>query len=586
MVNNVRTVNNLNGDLVLITNQNLSVSDNGSDTITLTGPDLTSFVTSSELDTELNTVSGTLQTQIDGIDNHSRYTDSEAVTATDAARTTLSSTLSNEIDSDISTHSSAPDAHHTRYTDGEAVTATDAARTSLSGTLQTQIDGKADSVHTHDASDVVTGTFVDGRISQSSVVQHQSAFDHGSIPGLGDDDHPHYTLVDGSRAFTSTVGGVDPVAITDLATKNYVDGQIVTLRNEMLTVSGSLQTEIDQLRTDLEVCCPLIPAPVVSSFTPTSGMVGTVVTIIGTDFTAATDVTFDATPATTFMVDSDLQITATVPAGAATGLVQVTTPAGSGSSATLFTVIPPSSGQEVSIDLDGSNEFFAKSTEVDIGIGNIWTISGWVNPASLSESYNFIRIDSGVFPPGNNIAIREKNGGGLMEIRLEISGATVFKDYEYNNFFPTENVWYLVVITWDGTNLKMYRDGTEVMPTTKQVDLSGTMTSTTRIIGLGTDIFNPTIDTWRGKAYSYAVWNTALSDLEVAAIYNLGDGRFDLATDNSNYTSSLSLLHWWRLGLDSNDIGKDYGTHTTLIDVLDDATGIDAADIVNDYPGM
>jgi hypothetical protein len=47
--------------------------------------------------------------------------------------------------------------------------------------------------------------------------------DHGSLDGLMDDDHPQYTLVDGTRAFTGVVGGIDPTAPTHLTTKDYVD---------------------------------------------------------------------------------------------------------------------------------------------------------------------------------------------------------------------------------------------------------------------------------------------------------------------------------------------------------------------------
>jgi hypothetical protein len=51
-----------------------------------------------------------------------------------------------------------------------------------------------------------------------------STNDHGNLSGLGDDDHTQYILVDGSRDFTGTIGGIDPVADTDFVTKGYVDG--------------------------------------------------------------------------------------------------------------------------------------------------------------------------------------------------------------------------------------------------------------------------------------------------------------------------------------------------------------------------
>lgn len=66
----------------------------------------------------------------------------------------------------------------------------------------------------------------------------QSSVDHGSIGGLGDDDHTQYSLVDGTRAFTGTVGGITPIAETDLATKAYVDGAGVTVGEGELDSDG------------------------------------------------------------------------------------------------------------------------------------------------------------------------------------------------------------------------------------------------------------------------------------------------------------------------------------------------------------
>jgi IPT/TIG domain len=78
-------------------------------------------------------------------------------------------------------------------------------------------------------------------------------------------------------------------------------------------------------------------APTITSFTPTSGPVGTVVRITGTNFTGATAVKFNGVSAT-FTVNSGTKITATVPTGATTGKISVTTPAGTTTSATNFTV--------------------------------------------------------------------------------------------------------------------------------------------------------------------------------------------------------------------------------------------------------
>lgn len=82
------------------------------------------------------------------------------------------------------------------------------------------------------------------------------------------------------------------------------------------------------------------PAPVVQSFTPASGPVGTSVTIAGAHFTAASAVKFNGVSAA-FQLTSDSQIVATVPSGATTGTISVTSPAGTGTSAASFSVTVP-----------------------------------------------------------------------------------------------------------------------------------------------------------------------------------------------------------------------------------------------------
>ena len=82
----------------------------------------------------------------------------------------------------------------------------------------------------------------------------------------------------------------------------------------------------------------VIPAPILTSFTPSSGPIGQIVTITGTNFTGATAVQFNGTPAVTFSVVSDTSLSATVPDGATTGSISVTTPTATATSVTIFTV--------------------------------------------------------------------------------------------------------------------------------------------------------------------------------------------------------------------------------------------------------
>jgi uncharacterized protein (TIGR03437 family) len=72
---------------------------------------------------------------------------------------------------------------------------------------------------------------------------------------------------------------------------------------------------------------------------PGSGKVGTPVRILGNNLTGATSVTFNGTAAS-FKVVSKTEITTTVPTGATTGTVKVTSARGTLKTNTKFVVTP------------------------------------------------------------------------------------------------------------------------------------------------------------------------------------------------------------------------------------------------------
>jgi hypothetical protein len=67
--------------------------------------------------------------------------------------------------------------------------------------------------------------------------------------------------------------------------------------------------------------------------------VGTSVVIFGSGFTSTSQVMFNGT-VTTFVINSDSQITAPVPTGAVTGSISITTANGTTYSVQSFTVTP------------------------------------------------------------------------------------------------------------------------------------------------------------------------------------------------------------------------------------------------------
>ena len=127
-------------------------------------------------------------------------------------------------------------------------------------------------------------------------------------------------------------------AAIPLGTVNCVNG-VATYAGIELTIAGSytLQAAATGFSPVSSNPFTIMPAPpIITSFTPTSGGAGTVVTITGTYFTGATAVAFGGTGAASYNVVNDTTINATVGTGA-TGTISVTTPGGMTTSSTNFT---------------------------------------------------------------------------------------------------------------------------------------------------------------------------------------------------------------------------------------------------------
>ncbi|MEO5802352.1 MAG: IPT/TIG domain-containing protein [Verrucomicrobiota bacterium] len=80
--------------------------------------------------------------------------------------------------------------------------------------------------------------------------------------------------------------------------------------------------------------------PSITSFSPSVGRAGTNVVITGKNFVGATFVKFNSVSALSYTVNSNTQITVTVPANASTGLINISTPGGQTFSSSNFVVMP------------------------------------------------------------------------------------------------------------------------------------------------------------------------------------------------------------------------------------------------------
>ncbi|HET6386077.1 MAG TPA: IPT/TIG domain-containing protein, partial [Armatimonadota bacterium] len=168
-----------------------------------------------------------------------------------------------------------------------------------------------------------------------------------------------------SSATAVTIGGV-PAYFTiqsdseiDATVPNGAGAGPVTV----LTPSGSISSATGFNMT---------PAPMITSFTPTSGLPGTVVSLTGTGFSTVTSAAVNGVNAS-FQIHTDSSMNVTVPNSATTGPISVTNPGGTATSATNFTVLPvpaptissfsPTSGS-VGTDVTIQGTGFATTTSV------------------------------------------------------------------------------------------------------------------------------------------------------------------------------------------------------------------------------
>lgn len=172
---------------------------------------------------------------------------------------------------------------------------------------------------------------------------------------------------------TGTATEVTVVSATQITAKVPATGTTGKISVETAAGAGQSATNFT-----------VIGAPAVSTFAPASGLIGVEVTITGINFVNVNSIKFNSTTVTAgnYTLVSDTQIKANVPAGAASGKISVTTPAGTGTSGSDFTVLLPptitsfspangAQGSNVVITGTGFTSITSvKFNEVEAGAGN------------------------------------------------------------------------------------------------------------------------------------------------------------------------------------------------------------------------
>ncbi|MBL8524660.1 MAG: DUF1800 family protein [Betaproteobacteria bacterium] len=128
---------------------------------------------------------------------------------------------------------------------------------------------------------------------------------------------------------SSNVNKVSSSVLQATVPTGATSGKIV-----VVTTGGSATSGSDFVVTS----SPPTSTPTIASFEPQSGVIGSVVTITGTNLTGATSVKFNGTTSSTISNVTATSLQAAVPNNASSGKITIVTPAGSVTSSTSFTV--------------------------------------------------------------------------------------------------------------------------------------------------------------------------------------------------------------------------------------------------------
>ena len=218
---------------------------------------------------------------------------------------------------------------------------------------------------------------------------------------------------------------------------------------------------------------------------------------------------------------------------------------------------------QYSVELDGTNDYVQVNSSATLGTISLWFKSD--TEISKSSSPKAIVGFTGVGLYAAFASIQTGSVAGAVNDEL-ITLYTGDRAYSYTSSSATINTnWHHLAIRWSGSDYEIYLDGVQV----KNDDAYfGSVTPTPAKSEISISNFNigrrnDNNRYFDGLIDEVAIWHTALSASDTAALYNSG-APGDLTSLNPN--------GWWRMG------DNDSGAGTTI---TDQGSGSNDGELVN-----
>ena len=198
------------------------------------------------------------------------------------------------------------------------------------------------------------------------------------------------------------------------------------------------------------------------------------------------------------------------------------------------------------VNIDGVSSSFSDD--------DAFTISLWIKTDGTTESGIQKSIAFSMHSPESTNVIRfsidrTSGGAGLFYADSNTANQTI-SSINYN-----DQQWHHIVVTRpSGSGSQtgtFYADGSNVGIVST---LDPNLTSVSKV-SIGQEWDTYATDFWGGYIDEVAVWNKALTNGEISALYNSGSG-LDASSDSVNYASSSSLQGYWNFNGDSGGYGN------------------------------
>jgi len=158
------------------------------------------------------------------------------------------------------------------------------------------------------------------------------------------------------------------------------------------------------------------------------------------------------------------------------------------------------------LSFDGINGYVNTGNGASLNInGNQITIEAWVYTKSLSENYIISKFDGDTVTSGYNLLLTSSN------IYFRLGSGTTGYQFVTAHGMSTNN-WYHLVAVYDGTSMKIYKNGTVLSGSTS---FSGTIGTNSLNVNIGQRVDDSY--RWNGYIDDFRIYNRALSASEILA---------------------------------------------------------------------